>query len=80
MPPAPAHCHPADHSPISSPSPQYLSTEGNVVKGTHTTPVKMYVDDLEFTFTDGGDGTCAMHVSSLMHLLHLSIAINDALI
>ena len=41
--------------------PQYLSTEGNVVKATHTTPQK--VDDLEFTFTDAADGSCSMHVS-----------------
>ena len=50
------------HAPLSYP-PQYLSTEGNVVKATHTTPVKGYVDDLEFTFTDAADGTCSMHVS-----------------
>ncbi|KAF0314464.1 hypothetical protein FJT64_015044 [Amphibalanus amphitrite] len=40
---------------------EVLSTDGNVVTGTHTTPTVGYVDDLEFTFTDGGDGTCAMH-------------------
>ena len=34
-----------------------------MVTGTHTTPVAGYVDDLTFTFTDGADGTCAMHVS-----------------
>ena len=39
---------------------EYTGTEGNVVTGTHTTPVKGYVDDLELTFNDGGDGTCAM--------------------
>ncbi|XP_037090216.1 uncharacterized protein LOC119110480 [Pollicipes pollicipes] len=40
---------------------EYTSTEGNVVRGTHTTPVHKYVDDLEFTFTDAADGSCAMH-------------------
>merc|ERR1712071_129285 len=40
---------------------EYVSTEDNVVKGTHTTPVAGYVDDLEFTFTSAADGTCSMH-------------------
>ncbi|XP_064647616.1 uncharacterized protein LOC135500237 [Lineus longissimus] len=35
-----------------------VSNEGNVVKATHTTPVKEYVDDLSFTFA-GQDKTCS---------------------
>ncbi|KAF0305743.1 hypothetical protein FJT64_002495 [Amphibalanus amphitrite] len=40
---------------------KYLSTEDGVVKGTHTTPVSHYVDDLEFTFDDADDGSCTVH-------------------
>merc|ERR1719402_652161 len=40
---------------------EYKSTEGMVVKATHTTPVHMYVDDLTLTFEDGADGGCTLH-------------------
>ncbi|XP_065558964.1 uncharacterized protein LOC136026360 isoform X2 [Artemia franciscana] len=37
---------------------KFLSSEGDMVKGTHTTPVKAYVDDLSFKFTSTPSNTC----------------------
>merc|ERR1712137_88118 len=34
---------------------KFLSETGNTLKGTHTTPIKLYVDDIMYTFTDAGD-------------------------
>ena len=34
-----------------------------MIKATHTTPVKGYIVDLEFTFADAADGSCSMQVS-----------------
>merc|ERR1712080_198979 len=33
---------------------EYTGTSGNVISGTHTTPVHKYVDDLTFTMTESG--------------------------
>ena len=41
---------------------QFLSETGNTLKGTHTTPIKLYVDDIMYTFTDAGD-MCNVEVS-----------------
>merc|ERR550534_3295741 len=36
---------------------KFLSETGNTLKGTHTTPIKLYVDDIMYTFTT--PETCA---------------------
>ncbi|XP_037076523.1 uncharacterized protein LOC119097583 isoform X2 [Pollicipes pollicipes] len=39
---------------------EVTSAAGNVVTGTHTTPVAKYVDELKLTFVNGTTGTCRM--------------------
>lgn len=42
---------------------QFTSEAANVLKATHTTPVKHYVDDLTFTLTAVDSSNCKVHVS-----------------
>ncbi|KAI9559046.1 hypothetical protein GHT06_015835 [Daphnia sinensis] len=37
---------------------QYLTSSPTKITGTHTTPVKRYVDDVSFTFAAGPDNSC----------------------
>lgn len=41
---------------------------GNVITGTHTTPVARYVDDLTFTLTNGGPASCSVEAKSSSRL------------
>jgi len=57
---------------------EYKSTEGNVVKGIHITPVHNYVDEMILTFTDGDSGSCMMNglsVSTIVYA-HLDMGTN----
>ncbi|TRY80531.1 hypothetical protein TCAL_08863 [Tigriopus californicus] len=44
---------------------KFTGSDGNVVTGTHTTPIKLYVDELTFTFYPRDVGGCAIDGYSL---------------
>lgn len=43
-----------------------ISQSSNQIKATHKTPVKHYVDDLTFTFTNAGAQSCQVNVSLML--------------
>jgi len=49
----------------------HTGTEGAVTTGTHTTPIHRYVDDLDFTFVEGGETNCLVDAHSKSETLSL---------
>merc|ERR1712241_1102756 len=50
---------------------KHTGTEGWVTTGTHTTPIHRYVDDLDFTFVEGGATNCLVDAHSKSQTLSL---------
>jgi hypothetical protein len=46
-----------------------------IVKGTHTTPIHRYVDDLTFTFIPGDETPCLVDVSYISNVWHIAILV-----
>lgn len=52
---------------------QFTSEADTVLKATHTTPVKHYVDDLTFTFTAVDSTNCKVHVSFVARNIQMQL-------